>query len=387
MFKNLITLSLLAIVIFSVSSCKKKHDDPKPSDNNSNNGNNVELSFLKEGATFKHHFDNLFEDTITIVIEKKLAQDTFLVRYVTDLDIISPTVYWVLKNNTLYSSYRLRDPDGYQAECKFGEPVGTSWQVKKGNYLYVYTIDSLNATVVTGAGKFTDAVKIKIQSATSSQASYFYYSPTAGLLGDGKAGTQNLLEFKPGTDVSAPAQLPAITYGNFPFLKTGNYWKYSESAFSMEDDSVLVMIESKVSGKNIYKVKLKYDSSSDAEYEYWYEDNGLLMVYEEGESLLKADPIYSSTAKSKVGHGWTGFTSSGTAFIYKITSLNEPVDTYYGPLQATAISVTSGFFSAQTNYWTENKGNVLVSGLVERNIGKSNVRMSDSSIINPLVVF
>jgi hypothetical protein len=35
-------------------------------------------------------------------------------------------------------------------------------------------------------------------------------------------------------------------------------------------------------------------------YSYWYEDRGLLMVYEEGETVEQGDPIYENAAQLKL---------------------------------------------------------------------------------------
>ena len=145
-----------------------------------------------------------------------------------------------------------------------------------------------------------------------------------------------------------------------------------------------IKIDSKLADKNIYKVKLTYDG--DVSYLYWYEDRGLLMVYEDGEEIEEADPVYETLSQAKVGHGWVSPASTGTVFIYRVTALNETMDTYFGELPCMAIDVSNGLFSSQTNYWNQNKGNVLVSGLVSRDLTGSNARRDGLPLI-PVVSF
>jgi hypothetical protein len=98
------------------------------------------------------------------------------------------------------------------------------------------------------------------------------------------------------------------------------------------------------------------------------------MVYDEGEQVEQADPIYEDAAQAEVGHGWVGLSPTGTVFIYEVMALDEVTDTYFGELPCMTIDVGSGLFSTQTNYWNQNKGNVLVSGFVSREVTESNAR-------------
>jgi hypothetical protein len=367
--KLLVKLALpmcaLCVTLFSCSS----DNDPKPAD--------VSVTFLKVGTQYTMYFNDgfFFDDTVETFVESQVGVDTFLVRNYSETISVAPTQYWVLHNNNFYTSYRLRDADMYQLECKFGQPVGTSWSVVKNGVQYTYSIDALDVPITTGDGVVNDAIKIKIKTTGSSEI-YQYVSPTVGMLGDGSlddaAATAKIVHYTIGTTSSSNVHVPAISYGNFPFLAVGKYWKYTEYDFGGNEIAVELKIESKLSGKNIYKAKLTYDG--EVSYSYWYEDRGLLMVYDEGEHVEQADPIYEDAAQAEVGHGWVGLSPTGTVFIYEVMALDEVTDTYFGELPCMTIDVGSGLFSTQTNYWNQNKGNVLVSGFVSREVTESNAR-------------
>jgi hypothetical protein len=368
--KSLIKISLFSVFSFFLLSCGGG-DGEKPI--------KTDVTFLKKGTRYTFQYkDNLFDGTIESVVEEQIGQDTFLVRNTSEeVTSIFPSQYWVLHDDNLYTSFRLRDPDTYQIECKFNKPVGTSWNVFKGTNTYAYTIDALNVTIKTvSKGDITDAIKIKIQ--TGSVISYQYVSPTVGPLGDGSADDDaakiKVVDYTIGTINSPDVHVPPISFGSFPFLKVNNYWTYDESSFFGDDVVVKLEIVSKEASKNVYKVKLTYGETTPT-YSYWYEDGGMLMVYEDGEAVENADAIYMNASDAEIGYGWAGLTGTSTYYIYKISSLNESMDTYFGELPCMGIDVSNGLFSTQINYWNQNKGNVSVSGLiVSRDITSSNAR-------------
>jgi hypothetical protein len=372
-FRNILWI----FIIVAIASCSK-NESVSPQ---------VKISFLASGTNLTYYYNSLGTDTIKTVIGDQIAKDTFLVTNTTSLMTIVPTQYWTVKDNSLYTSTRLRDPASYVKECAFGQPVGTSWTVTKGLAQYAYSIEQVNVSVTTGKGTVTDAVKVKVTQVGSSASAYQYVSPTVGPIGTGNfedaTAALRLISYKTGTSSTTTNVTPAITYGSFPFLKVGNYWKYDESSFFQSNKTLTVKVESKLSNANIYKVSLTYTGEATA-YNYWYEDNGHLMVYEEGESALQADPIYVTGAKAVVGYGWGDYTSSGSLLIYKISALNQSTTNYYGTLSCTAIKVGGGLFS-QTNYWNQNKGNVLVDGLfISRDITDTNVRKDNTKTFVPI---
>lgn len=369
-----VTTFLLAGFMALLSSCG---DDGETS-----GGPKIELTFLAEGTEYHYYALNFFgDDSIKCVIGEQIGRDTFLVRNYSDLITVFPTQYWTVKDGNFYTSYRLRDPEAYQIECKFGKPKGTSWKVRKGSATYTYTIDEVDVSITTGQSEITDAVKVKIQ--TGSSTYYQYFSPTIGLIGTGnfedESASMRLVRYVVGNPASTNKVTPPITYGDFPFLEVGNYWTYSESSLLGEDE-LTVTVESKLSSKNIYKVHLSYASGGEGD-SYWFEDNGYLMTYDEGEDITQADPLYVIPSKAKLEEGWGSLTESGRFYIYEITSLDEAVDTFYGELPAMGIYVTDGLFVSQTNYWHLNKGNVLVTGAGWREIIGTNVRQSQRQFI------
>jgi hypothetical protein len=379
---SFIKISIFSILCSILLSCGG--DDEKPSKNSP--------TFLKEGTSYNFNYnDDFFDGTIETIVEAQLGQDTFLIRnYSEEVTTIFPTQYWVLHDDNLYTSFRLRDPDTYQIECKFNKPVGTSWNVVKGATTYAYSIDALNVSIKTiNKGEIKDAIKIKMQ--TGSSVYYQYISPTVGPIGNGSADDETaslkLADYTIGSVNSADVHLAPISYGSFPFLKVNNYWTYNETSFFGDDVQVKLEVVSKDASKNIYKVKLTYGTNP-ATYSYWYEDNSLLMVYEDGESVENADPIYMNASDAEVGYGWTGLTSNSTYYIYKIATLNETLETYFGDLPCMGIDVSNGLFSAQINYWNQNKGNVFVSGLItSRDIIASNAKGNKNTSCVPVIGF
>ncbi len=375
--KNILKSLSMAMLALTIFSCTKKSSDPEP--NNSTNNSNTNVTFLKVGTVSRYHYTSLFDDdTLKTVVEEEIAKDTFLIRNYSPITTIIPRQYMVLSNNVLSLSTRLRDKNYYQVVCKFGQPVGTTWDVyRNGVFSYKATIDSLNARVVTEAGIYNDGVKVKIVSGSS--ISYQYYSPSAGILGL-KNSSFNLKSHSTGSlSSNAPVKVPGITYGNFNFLKVGNYWKYSLSnVFSSSIDSIRLDILSKDS-RNVFKVKVYIESTKSTVYQYWFEDNGYLMVYMDGETVLNADPIYVTPSKAKVGQGWSGYDGS-TSYIYKIKSVSENASsTKYGTLPCLAIDVSSGFFSSQTNHWNVDKGQINATGLSSQDLVNSNARQNKES--------
>jgi hypothetical protein len=122
----------------------------------------------------------LYDENVETIVESQIGVDTFLVRNYAETVPVAPMQYWVLRDNNLYISYRLRDADAYQIECKFGRPAGTKWTVVKGGAPYTYSIEANKVSITTGEGVVNDAVKIKIKSAGGAE-SYQYFSPTPSL--------------------------------------------------------------------------------------------------------------------------------------------------------------------------------------------------------------
>lgn len=384
MKKTLFHLALATVCSLALISCKKS-DDPAPSPSNPGTGpNSGDITFLRVGATSTYDMNTFFgSDTVYSVVEQEVAKDTFLIRNYSASTIVGPSQYLTLTNNTLYTSYRLRDKAGYEALCKFDKPVGTSWSVyRNGTLYYTATIDSLNAKIMTGKGLVTDAIKVKLVTASNS-TSYQYYSRTIGVLGLGTNSSAYFLKDYTTSNAAstAPSQLPAITFGNLPFLTVGNYWNYSYDSFSASDSLKLTVVSK--DANNIYKMKIRFKSQPADIIEYWYEDNGYLMAYQTGETLYKADAIYMKPSAAAVNYGWVGY-SGTTAFVYRISSLNETAtSTRYGSLPCMAIDVYSGLFSSQVNYWNADKGEVYVDGggIITQDLVNSNVRQSSDEKI------
>lgn len=371
--------AMLLLAGAALSSCSKD-DDAKPT------SEETKLGFMKVGTRYTYYYDDgLFNaDTVKTIVEKQLATDTFLVRHTSPSIAVANTQYWVVKDNGFYSSIRLRDPSTYSLECKFGQPVGTTWNVVKNKVPYTYTIEAVNTTVTTGDGEVKDAIKVKM-SAANGQTSFQYFSPTVGLLGNGSIDekvTMKTVHYKVGTTEPVEGNTPRITYGNFPFMAVGKNWVYTESSIFGNDANVSLSIDSK-SAKNIYTVTVTYNGTPSNQ--YWFEDNGMLMVYDQGETYLNADPIYMKESIATEGYGWGSLTSTGTYFIYKVDAVSEVTDSYFGELPCMQISVTDGLFSSQVNYWNAAKGNVLVTGLVSREVIDSNARKQSQLPVMPVI--
>lgn len=390
MNKKIYAVALATVFSLAFLSCKKKSDDPAPNSNGGGSGgpNNTNITFLRVGATSTYNMTSfLGDDTIYSVVAEEVAKDTFLIRNTSSSNFVSPSQYLAFTNNTLSASYRLRDKSAYEILCKFDQPVGTSWSIMRNGALYYNaSIDSIDCKIMTGKGFITDAVKVKIVTA-SNATSYQYYSRTAGVLGAGTNTTALFLKTytTSNTASTAPAQTPAITFGNLPFLTVGNYWNYSYESFSSSSDSLKLTVVSK-DAQNIYKMKIRIKSSATDIIEYWYEDNGYLKAYQVGETIYNADAIYLKPAAAAVNYGWVGISGS-TYFVYKITSLNEnATSTKFGTQSCMAITVTSGLFNSQINYWNADKGEVYVNGggLITQDLVNSNLRTSSEE--RPIIV-
>jgi hypothetical protein len=371
--------AILLLAGAALFSCSKDDDaEPTPEE--------TKLGFMKVGTSYAYYYDDgLFNaDTVKTIVEKQLATDTFLVRHTSPSVAVANTQYWVVKDNNFYSSIRLRDPSTYSLECKFGQPVGTTWDVVKNKVPYTYSIEALDVTITTGDGEVKDAIKVKMRAATGQEA-FQYFSPTVGLLGNGSISekvTMKVVHYKVGTTEPVEGNTPRITYGNFSFLTVGKYWYYTESSIFGNDVDVSISIDSKTA-QNIYKVKVTYDGTPS--YQYWFEDNGMLMVYDEGETYLNADPIYMKESIATEGYGWGSLTTNGKFFIYKVDAVSEVADTFFGELPCMQISVTDGLFTSQVNYWNAAKGNVLVSGMVSREVLDSNARKQSRLPVMPVI--
>ena len=367
--KKTILSSLSIVFISGLLSCGG--DSPGPV--------SAKQSYLKVGARYSFYYDDGFFNTDSIVTEivDQLAPDTFLIKNTSETINVYPTQYWVLKNDALYSSFRLRDKSSYVIECKYGKPVGTSWTVKQAGVTYKYSISAINVEVTTGEGVVSDAIEVK--KVGNGQTVIQYFSPTVGPLGSGSVddpeAVMKLYYYKSGTTDQTSKTIPPISFGNFNFMTVGKYWTYKQTDFIGNESTIQVLIESKQTDKNIYKVKLTGDAT---EYEYWFEDNGYLMSYEAGEEIDEADPIYINETKAALNDGWTGLTTSGTYFIYKISTLNQTTSSYFGNIACMGIDVTDGLFGFQTNYWNKNKGQVLVEGLSSLEVTDSNARKGKS---------
>jgi len=349
---NLLWVLLFSITLFS--SCKK--DDPVAPIQVDN------PAFLKAGTNLYFISDSYaFSDTLNISIKEEIGVDTFLVRFISESYDFHPTQYWVIDNGVLKSSFRLRDPDSYITECKFGYPVGTTWNADRSGYIYKYTIESVDETFQYYGGELNDVIKIKVEDSFGTVSYYAYYSPQIGPLGDGEFETDGdmyIVNHEIGTASATTTKIPAQTFGNLPFLKVGNTWNFTEYGM-LETESFDVEITS-VSANNIYTVKYSYPSANSTQ--YWFEDNGYLMAYEEGETTIQADPLFQIVDDAVVGYGWSNMKKDKSFFIYKIGEKDTQFETYAGDIDCMSIDVSSGFFSFQTNYWNNEKGFIGTEG-------------------------
>ncbi|WP_028980364.1 hypothetical protein [Sporocytophaga myxococcoides] len=348
-------------------SCKKDKDTAV----DGNNG----ITFLKVGTAYTYNYSGA---TVTSAVEQEAGKDTFLIRnYSQTIDTIFPSVYYSLKDGNFSRSIRLRDPSSYVLVCKFNQPVGTTWNVTdEYGRASVLTIDSVNAKVNTGKGLITDAIKVR--KVTGNYTSFDYYSPTTGYIGQGSVGTSAPIQLTDYTisSVSPTGVAYPITFGNFPFTKIGNEWTFEESTASGKDN-VTRSIDNKVGKSNIYKVKVTRESQPDIfTFEYWYEDHGRLMVYEDGENVLQADVVYIDESISKVGDGWVSKTKNGTVLLSRITNLSALQTTDWGQLQSEEIEIKNRDGLLVKDYWNKDKGNLLTTGDISRVLINSNARVS-----------
>lgn len=358
------SLTLLLASSMLLFSCKKKTDDPTPN-GQPNNSNISRPAFLEEGTEYEFDYTSIFDDaSVRSLVFKEVAKDTFEVRNYTESDSYPGKLFIVWNNGSIYSSIRLRDQASYQKICDFAATVGTSWKGKYGTY----SVEAHNTKITTLFGELNDVTKIKYLQTGSTEASYEYYSLKYGIVGQGYESNDemtakiNLKTVKMGTKNPNPsAKAPAITYGSFPFLKVGAQLKYeAEMGITEDEDTLTLLVKSKLSNTNIYEVTLNFKYEGTTETQYWYEDAGKLMVYEPGETPKQADVLYIKDAQK--GDAWVGVDGTST-FYYKVT---EPkfhlLDGYDPNLEVTEIQVSGGLFSSQTNYWSEKLGQVAVSG-------------------------
>ncbi len=348
----------------------------------------TEVTFLKVGSEYRYLSNSLFStDSVRSVVEEQIDDNTYLVRNYSTSGRSVPTQYYRIENGDFKISFRLRDEASYITECKFNKPKGTYWSVTKYGKNYNYQIVGVNEVISTQNKVITDAVKVQITLSGGTSTSFFYYSPTVGMIGTGDFSNEStqfrLKEFSIGNEQYETGKtIKAITYGDFEFLKVGNYWEYNSEAAG----KIVQTIVSK-DQNNIYKTKTSIDGV--ASNTYWYEDNGYLMVYEEGETVLEADPIYVKDSKAVVGQGWLGLTQSNSTYIYMIDNVNEMYfSEYYNlSLPVTQIGVSSGLVSSQTNNWNSEKGEVSVTGLFSQELIQTNVRESSSGSYEVLAPF
>jgi len=359
-----LNLVVYLVIVFLSMSCKKDKDAV-----DLNNG----VVFLKTGTAYTYSYSG---ETVTSVVDQEAGRDTFLIRnYSTTVDTVFPAVYYALKDGNLSRSIRLRDPESYVVVCKFNHPEGTTWNATdEFGTASVYTIDSVNTKVNTGKGWITDAIKVRCVSGTSTR--FYYYSPSVGFIGTGSAGTGATITL---TDYSISTTSPSgnsypITFGSFPFIKIGNEWTFEETSSS---GKVMVnkSVDNKVGKTNIYRVKVTRDTQT-ATFEYWYEDHGRLMVYEQGENALQADVVYIDQAVSEVGDGWVSKTKEGNIILSRISSLNASQSTGWGALSAEEIELKSLEGWTAKDYWNKDKGNLLTTGGISRILVNSNARVA-----------
>ena len=375
---RLFAAGLILVAAFWVS-CKKKSNEPTPS---STNGNTNQVTFLKAGATYNYLYTDFLQTNtpVKMVVEQEIAQDTFLVRNFSSVLAMIPTQYYVINNNTLSASFRLRDKTSYQVLCKFNAPVGTNWTFNNFGTPYTYTIIGVNVSVTTGSGVISDAVQVRAID-NASDTTYAYYSPTVGPLGTIPYKSTNygmqLISYTQGVaSTNVPATVPAITFGSFPFLKTGNYWTYYESEFGSVVDTITITVSGK-STQNVFTISTFQQSTDSTSISYWFEDDGLLMNYASNESLSQADPIYMNPASAKTGYGWTVYSETGSPVIHTIGSLDSSgTSTYYGNFSGVMAENASnnGLYVQLTNFWDPNKGIVYSSGIVSEDLYQSNLR-------------
>lgn len=396
-------IGLLLIATTVLFSCKKDEDNPDPnptiptvpSGNGGNNGGEGEVSasptFLKVGAEYQYDMKFFFGyDSVYTVIEEQIGENLFLARNYTDANASSPTEYYKLDGDDFLTSVRMRDDASYDIICRFGKPVGTKWNVNRGHQDYVYEIVGVNESITTMNSTITDAVKIKITRLSSGAVSYLFCSPTIGVIGSGNYEDEpgmRLEYYNLGTQPYDPnKQLPPVTYGDFDFVKVGNFWELDDD---FNGHSVRIDIESKLTGKNVYKVKNTQSTTTATEsyYSYWFEDNGYLMVYEDGEQEVQADPIYVKESLAKIGQGWTGYTAT-SVFIYKINYLAQDIYTNVYPEASSwpciGIGVSEGLFLSQTNFWNATKGQIAIGGFYQFDLSSSNAKASEMPIF-PIV--
>lgn len=365
-FKGLKSVVYL-IIIFMSMSCKKDKDSVI----DGNRG----VVFLKVGTAYTYSFKG---ETVTSAVEKEAGKDTFLIRnYSETVDTLFPAVYYALNNGNFSRSIRLRDPASYVLVCKFNQPEGTTWNITdEYGRASVLTIDSVNTKVNTGKGWIKDAIKVK--TVTGNSTTYNYYSPTIGYIGQGSVSTSasiQLTDYTISTASPTRASYP-ITFGSFPFTKIGNEWTFEVSTTSGKDN-VTKSIDNKVGKSNIYKVKVTRDSQPNLfTFEYWYEDHGRLMIYEDGESALQADVVYMDESISKVGDGWVSKTKDGSILLSRISNLNLMKSTGWGQLSSEEIEIKNREGLSAKDYWNKDKGNVLTTGDISRVLVNSNARIS-----------
>ncbi len=356
----------LSIITFS---CKKE-EEINPSGEVS-----ASPTFLKVGSewTYDHELIvGLGYDTTKRVVEEQIGEYIYKVRNYSNSDYMPTYTYHMVKDNNFYTSYRLRHEDSYYIECKFGAPVGTKWTADMYLYTMDYEIVAINDTIKTLDQTITDAIKIKATRSADNKTAYTYFSPTVGPLGTGsyeEEPSMRLKTYKIGTTPrDETKRLPAITYNNLGFMKTGNYWKYNNPD-GWSYDSVIVEIMEKLSSNDIYKIKLTeyYEEIKAESIQYWYEDNGFLMIYEDGEPQLKADPTFAFGTIAEIGYKWVGYTDK-SSFIYEITELDYELETdYFGKVSTTEINViNTSALSAQANYWNLDNGMVYTSGIFDQ---------------------
>src|SRR5688572_21199724 len=122
---RILTIFTLSFFIL-ISSCSTEEpepvDDPTdnpidstgnptgPTDIPTDPANNSTSAFLRVGTRWDFYYNTfLGTDTIGIEIEEQLGADTFLVRNYAEEIAVIPTQYWVMKDDNLYVSFRLRD--------------------------------------------------------------------------------------------------------------------------------------------------------------------------------------------------------------------------------------------------------------------------------------
>lgn len=146
-----------------------------------------------------------------------------------------------------------------------------------------------------------------------------------------------------------------IEFGTSDFLKVGNKWVYSASSEYGGDSALIVeIVSAHPVYEDVFKVSNRY-YNRDPYFSYWYIDGDYLKVYEQGEAVIDAHPIYR-VKNIVAGEEWQGESENEYLF-YKVDSLNVVQNCYLGSFVCNEITVEfSNAFNQQYNYWNDTIG-------------------------------